>query len=120
MELLNKGHQSGDTADRSLQRKFDESSFLKRVRAYIEQNIDNPDANIDDMAAAAAASRSTLNRHLRSTLGISASQLLTEARMQRAVQLFDEYGDSANPAEIARRCGYTDVYYFMRVYKKRR
>ena len=120
MELLNKGRQSGDTADRSLQRKFDESSFLKRVRAYIEQNIDNPDANIDDMAAAAAASRSTLNRHLRSTLGISASQLLTEARMQHASELFDKAGDSADPAEIARQCGYTDVYYFMRVYKKHR
>ena len=118
MELLNKGHQSGDTADRSLQRKFDESSFLKRVRAYIEQNIDNPDANIDDMAAAAAASRSTLNRHLRSTLGISASQLLIKARMQHASELFDKAGDSADPAEIARQCGYSDVYYFLRVYKK--
>lgn len=97
----------------------EESLFLNRVRRYIEDNIDNPEANIDDMAAAAAASRSTLNRHLRSQLGVSAAQLLIEARLQRAEQLLRDRPELP-VAEIAAMCGYSDPQYFQRVFKTKR
>lgn len=110
-------------ADVSLvkEQKPEDSAFLNRVRRYIEENIGNADANVDDMAEAAAVSRSTLNRRLRSQLGISAAQLLIEARMQRAEQLLrDCDGESPLPvAEIAGLCGYSDVQYFQRVFKKK-
>lgn len=95
------------------------SPFLTRVRCYIEDNIDNPDANIDDMAAAAAASRSTLNRHLKSQIGITAAQLLIEARLQRAEQLLRERPE-LSISEIAQMCGYTDPQYFQRMFKSKR
>lgn len=100
--------------------KAEDAVFLNRVRRYIEENIANPDANIDEMAAAAASSRSTLNRHLRSQLGVSAAQLLIEARMQRADQLLrsNDMRDRS-VAEIAAMCGYSDARYFQRVFKKR-
>lgn len=102
------------------EQKPEDTAFLSRVRKYIEENIGNPDANIDDMAAAAAASRSTLNRHLRAQLGITAAQLLIEARMQRARQLlFSNDGVEYSVSEIAERCGYCDVHYFLRVFKKK-
>ncbi len=103
------------------EQKPEDSAFLNRVRRYIEENIGNADANVDDMAEAAAASRSTLNRRLRSQLGISAAQLLIEARMQRAEQLLRECaGENPLPvAEIAGLCGYSDVQYFQRVFKKK-
>ena len=97
----------------------EESPFLNRVRRYIEDNIDNSEANIDDMAAAAAASRSTLNRHLRSQLGVSAAQLLIEARLQRAEQLLRDRSELP-VAEIAAMCGYSDPQYFQRVFKTKR
>lgn len=102
----------------ALPEKPEETPFLNRVRRYIEENIDNPEANIDDMAAAAAASRSTLNRHLRSQLGISAAQLLTEARMKRAEQLLSE-PEERSIADISALCGYSDPQYFQRVFKTR-
>ena len=92
-------------------------AFLGRVRRYIEENLSNPNANVDDMAVAAAASRSTLNRRLRSLMGISPAQLLIEARMQRAEQLFA--CSELKPEDIARQCGYADTGYFLRVYKKK-
>lgn len=98
----------------------EDTRFLERVRKYIDQNISNPDANVDAMADAAAASRSTLNRHLHSLLGISASKLLIDARMQRARQLLSrqaENGDSI--VDIARKCGYYDPHYFQRVFKQK-
>ena len=98
----------------------EDTRFLNRVREYIDQNISNPDADVDAMASAAAASRSTLNRRLRSLLGISASRLLIDARMQRAQQLLsqkEETGDSI--ADIARKCGYYDPHYFQRAFKQK-
>lgn len=96
-----------------------DAAFLDRVSRYVEENLDNPDANVDDMAVAAAASRSTLNRRLRSLLGVSAAQLIIEARMRHAVQLLEGCQEADCPvAEVARRCGYSDAYYFQRVFKK--
>ena len=94
----------------------EDAAFLKRVQTYIEENISNPEANIDRMAEASAVSRATLNRRLRSLMGVSAARLLLEARMNRATALL---ADGTRPvAEVAEACGYTDPYYFTRVYKK--
>lgn len=96
----------------------EDTVFLNRVRKYIEENLSNPDANINDMAAAAAASRSTLNRHLKRLLGISATQLLIKARMKRAKELIEKQGETGySVTSIATMCGYSDVHYFRRVVK---
>lgn len=98
--------------------KPEDAAFLGRVRRYIDGNIGNPEANIDAMAAEAAASRSTLNRRLRSLLGVSAARLLIEARLQLAARLLVD--SPAMPlSEIAIRCGYTDLRYFRRAFRKR-
>lgn len=116
------GEREADAADRTTGTAGDttvDNVFLNRVRRYIEENISNPDACVEDMASAAAASRSTLNRRLRSQIGISASQLLVKARMKRARELMsvaDEKGYTL--ADIAAMCGYSDVYYFQRVLKR--
>lgn len=100
--------------------KPEDAAFLNRVRRYVEDNITNPEANINDMAVASATSRSTLNRRLRSQLGITAAQLLIEARMQRAVQLLESHDKTECPiSDIAVQCGYSDSSYFQRVFKKK-
>ncbi|MBQ8065587.1 MAG: helix-turn-helix domain-containing protein [Prevotella sp.] len=95
--------------------------FLERVMKYVEENIANSDANIDDMAAQAATSRSSLNRKLRSLVGITAAQLLTRARMQKAQQLLRnaDAHEKPNIADIAYRCGYADARYFSRCFKQK-
>lgn len=109
-----------ETRPPTARQKPEETAFLNRVRKYIEDNLSNPDANVDAMAEAAAASRSTLNRHLRSQLGISAAQLLIEARMQRAKQLLEtDEDDSFSIMDVAQQCGYSDPQYFQRVFKKK-
>ncbi len=95
--------------------KAADEQFLNRVKRYIEENIANPDANIDDMAGAAATSRATLNRRLRSLMGISAAQLLKESRLQRARQLLANPDNKLSMTEIALRCGYNDPNYFRRL-----
>lgn len=98
-----------------------DNRFLQLVRTYIEENIANSDANIDEMAAFAATSRSNLNRRLRSLVGITAAQLLIDARMQRACQLLRSRQDNSKPsiAEVAFGCGYSDTRYFSRCFKQK-
>ncbi len=95
--------------------------FLEKVRTYIAENIGNSDANIDGMAAAAASSRSNLNRKLHSLVGITAGQLLIDARLQRARLLLkgDAEQGRLSVSEVAYRCGYTDPKYFSRSFKQR-
>lgn len=110
---------TGNTIAAESPTRPEDNAFLDRVRKYIEDNISNPEANVDAMALAAAASRSTLNRRLRSQLGISAAQLLTRARMKRARELMATAAErNLSMTDIAEMCGYTDVYYFQRVLKK--
>lgn len=94
--------------------------FMERVRMYIEENISNEDANLEDMAAFAAVSRSTLNRKLKTLVGITATQLLIEARMQKAYNMLQHADDEKpNIAAIAYQCGYTDPKYFSRCFKQK-
>ncbi len=102
--------------------KTEDEWFMDKVRTYIKDNMNNSDANIDDMAAAAATSRSTLNRRLNSIIGITAAQLLIDARLRHAVNLITierNNGNQINVTDIAYKCGYTDPKYFSRCFKQK-
>ena len=90
--------------------------LLQRVMQYVEENISNSDANVGDMAAAAATSRSGLQRKLKQAMGITPQDLLREARIKRACLLLRE--SSKNISEIAYSCGFTDPKYFSRSFKQ--
>lgn len=128
LELMDHGDSADDPekntptgiAPVAAKHKPEDEVFLQRVRHYTESHIADPDANVDEMAAASAVSRSTLNRRLRSLLGITAAQLLIDARMRHAASLLSDDSKSELPvADIAERCGYSDVHYFQRVFRKK-
>ena len=127
MSLLDSGKTEnvGQDAQRidSLPGDLSESDrkFLQRVKLYIEENIGNSEANIDDMAVFAASSRSSLNRKLRSLVGITAAQLLINARMRQAARMLScpEGGVKPNISDVAYKCGYADTRYFSRCFKKK-
>ncbi len=118
----NKNTQEQEPAPLPLNIPNADRKFLDKVKQYIDENIGNADANIDDMAAFSAVSRSTLNRKLRSLLGITATQLLIDARMEKArIMLTTEYEQAERPSvtEITYQCGYTDPRYFSRCFKQK-
>lgn len=126
MSLLDSGKTEnvGQDAQRidSLPGDLSESDrkFLQRVKLYIEENIGNSEANIDDMAVFAASSRSSLNRKLSSLVGITAAQLLINARMRQAARMLScpEGGVKPNISDVAYKCGYADTRYFSRCFKR--
>lgn len=117
-----KQDQKKEPATMSLDVSDADRRFLDKVKEYINANIGNADANIDDMAAFSAVSRSTLNRKLRSLLDITATQLLIDARMEKARQMLvsnSEKEEKLSVTEITYQCGYTDPRYFSRCFKQK-
>lgn len=94
----------------------DDDPMLQRVMAYVEQNLGNSDANVGDMATAAATSRSGLQRKLRQAMGVTPQDLLREARLKHACQLLRLTDKTV--AEVAYACGFTDPKYFSRCFKQ--
>ena len=90
--------------------------MLERVMKFIEDHLSDSDVNVGDMAAAAASSRSGLQRKLKQTMGITPQDLLREARIKHACQLLGNTQKSI--AEVAYACGFTDPKYFSRCFKQ--
>lgn len=95
---------------------LEQDPLLQRVRQFIEKNISNSDASVGDMAAAAAVSRSGLQRKLKQTMGITPLDLLREARIKHACQLLSQ--TDKNISEVAYACGFTDPKYFSRCFRQ--
>ena len=84
--------------------------------AFIEANISNSDVTVGDMADAAATSRSGLQRKLKSAMGITPQDLLSEARIKHASRLLLE--SDLTIAEVSYASGFADPKYFSRCFKK--
>ena len=96
--------------------KAEDDAMLKRVMKFIEENIADADIGVGDLAAAAAVSRSGLQRKLKQTMGVTPQELLSEARIKRACQLLQQTDKPV--AEIAYACGFNDPKYFSRCFKQ--
>ena len=96
--------------------KTEDDVLLKRIMKFIEENISDANIGVGDLAAAAAVSRSGLQRKLKQTMGITPQELLSEARIKRACQLLRETDKPV--AEIAYACGFNDPKYFSKCFKQ--
>lgn len=94
----------------------EDDAFMKRILAFVDENIGNSDITIDDMASAGATSRSGLNRKMKSTVGMTPLDFLNEARIQKACKLLKE--NQLHISDIAFLCGFSDPKYFSRCFKK--
>ena len=93
-----------------------DDAMMKRIMAFVEQNIGNSDASVGDMADAAATSRSGLQRKLKQAMGITPQDLLREARLKHASLLLRTTDKTI--AEVAYACGFSDPKYFSRCFKQ--
>ena len=93
----------------------DDEAFMSRIVAFVEQNIGDSDASVNDMAEAAAVSRSGLNRKMKALVGLTPADFLREARIKKACQLLCE--TSRPVSEVAYSCGFTDPKYFAKCFR---
>ncbi len=91
--------------------------FLALINQIIEDNIDNENFSVEDLAQNMGLDQSTLHRKLIKLTGKSSIDLITEIRLIRARELLEN--DVATVAEVAYKVGFKDPSYFNKIFQKR-
>jgi len=87
-----------------------DDQFLDNVKRIIDENLDNENFSVDDLAEQVRFSRSMLHRKLIKLIGKSASDLIVETRLNHAKKLLED--NVATVAEIAYMVGFNSASYF--------
>ena len=94
-----------------------DDQFLALINQIIEDNIDNQNFSIEDLAKNVGLSQSMLHRKLIKLTNKTASDVITEIRLAKAKELLENGADTAS--SVAYRVGFKDPSYFNKVFKKR-
>jgi len=93
-----------------------DDKFLAVINQIIDDNLDNEQFSVENLAKKAGISRSMLHRKLIKQIGKPASELITEKRLSKAQRLLEN--DEVTVSEIAYKVGYSSPSYFNKVFKK--
>ena len=93
-----------------------DDQFLRRIHQNIEENLDDENFSVKDLAQNVGISRSMLHRKLIKLTGKSASSLIRDIRLKHAKTLLEK--DVATASEIAYEVGFRSPSYFTKVFKK--
>ena len=93
-----------------------EKRFIDKVSAVLEENIANPDFNVDTMADRFHMSRSAFYSRFKSVMGETPNDYVSSYRLRKACEMLsaDRY---ATIAEISGRLGFSSQQYFCRRFK---
>lgn len=93
-----------------------EREFVCKMTQIVEDNLQNPQFDVDMFCSLAAMSRANLFRKLKATTGHSASTFTREIRIRHALHLLKQHKYTVN--EVAFLVGFSDPNYFSRCFKE--
>ena len=96
--------------------RFDDA-FMRQTIQEIENNIQNSNFKIEDLADTQHISRTVFYRKIKSLTGISPIDLIQEIRIRKATEYLEK--GELRISEIAYRCGFSSPQYFSRVFKEK-
>lgn len=92
-----------------------DTSFLRRVKEAIEQNMEEETFGVVELGEQIGMSRSQLHRKLTALTGYSPNQIIRNMRLERAKQLLESH--AGNASEVAFMCGFNSLAYFSKCFK---
>ena len=90
--------------------------FATRLKTFVEQNIDNTDLSVMDIAQAMNVSRTILFVRTKRIFNSSPNNYVLNTRINYAKQLLREH--KTRVSDVAYMCGFSDPKYFSRCFKK--
>ncbi|MGM9699750.1 MAG: ATP-binding protein [Prevotella sp.] len=115
--LQNNTHESSFTTDNTSRRySKEEQHFILKCRNVVDENICNPDFNIDVFTDKMAMSHSALYKKIKQTTGMSLIEFINDYRIYKATQLFAAGETSVK--QVAEQCGISDPKTFRNLFKK--
>lgn len=94
-----------------------DARFLKQVNQIIDDNLDNPDFEIEVIAQQLGMSRSAFFKRLKSLTSQSPSEFIKEYKLSHAVEMLKNSDMSIS--DIAYQSGFSDVGYFGKCFRKK-
>lgn len=95
--------------------KADET-FLKTLKELVDENMQNPDFCLDDMASLLNMSRSSLNRKIKGVLDMTPNDYIRLERLKKAALLLKEGECKIN--EVCYMTGFNTPSYFTKCFQK--
>ena len=92
------------------------NTFIQEVIRLVDENLQNPDFKIDDLAETMNMSRAVFYRKIKTFTGASPIDLVKEMRLKRALELLD--ADTYSLSEVAYQSGFSSPQYFSSVFKE--
>jgi AraC-like DNA-binding protein len=93
-----------------------DEKFLGTIKSIIEARITNTELNVLALSKEIGMSTSNLYRKITSLTGMSPVEFIRYIRLQAAAVMM--LRDGANVSEAAYRCGFNDLSYFCKSFKK--
>jgi len=93
-----------------------DEEFLQSIINTVNKHLSDSDFDVDQFAREIGLSKSTLYRKMKSITGLSSNEFVQILRLKNAAQLLKE--TKLNVSEIAYKTGFSDPYYFSRIFKK--
>ncbi|MDF2188618.1 two-component regulator propeller domain-containing protein [Paraflavitalea sp. CAU 1676] len=90
--------------------------FLEKLMAFIEENLMEPNLQVEELGKVVNMSRTTLYRKLKALTGLSAIEFIRDVRLKRSAQLLQRQEYTVN--EVAYMVGFSDVDYFRKCFKQ--
>ena len=96
----------------------EEEVFLKKVKEYVSENISDNQLKTDQIADNMNCSSVTLNRKLKSKIGVTGSAYIKELRLSKAHTYFISKSYET-VSEVSMAVGFTRANYFAKEFYKR-
>jgi len=93
-----------------------DTEFLKQLSAKIEENLANEQFGVSELADALNMSRSNLLRKVKKATNLSVSQLISQARLTKGMELLRT--GSLNVSEVAHQVGFSSTSYFIKCFRE--
>ncbi|MGZ9586791.1 response regulator transcription factor [Paenibacillus marinisediminis] len=124
-QLLREEHGDPEVSDETPQstdaahRKGDGSVMLSKVTDYIDDHYYDPDMTVSRVADLFHMNQTYLSKRMKQELGSSFLEYLTELRISKAKEILDHSLHNIKIGDLAVKVGYTNQYYFSRLFKNR-
>lgn len=93
-----------------------DKDFLSQVTAIIQQNLANEQFGVTELAYQTNMSRSNLLRKVKKHSNLSVSQLISQVRLQRGMELLRT--TSLNVSEVSHQVGFGSTSYFIKCFRE--
>jgi TolB-like protein/AraC-like DNA-binding protein len=94
-----------------------ENEFLQQLASTIQKHLSNSQFGVEELAGEMNMSRSNLLRKVKSATGLSVNQLISQARLEKAMELLKT--TAMNVSEVSYQVGFSSTSYFIKCFREK-